>query len=276
MKKRIIIILCIVLIIFFILISIIIKNKNTNTSKTNDIESTNTINLENKIQLENASDYEKNVSENTDITNNIQNEDESKIESEDTDIKSSLPSDVGLTINGVHKTFNQDIMSQANIAYLLGCDNITDTSDLELYIANHIPNNGIFISEKTVYQKTNNPYDYIKERKTIMKENLSEINLIYDIDKNNYLIDNHGNGELEQKLNKLISGDKKIIIGFVAEYYTYINDSKYGLQLGGGFMNSSYVSFKPYNNIYTYIFDENSSNMDDFHNMIEEISRLAD
>lgn len=39
-------------------------------------------------------------------------------------------------------------------------------------------------------------------------------------------------------------------------------------------MNSSYISLKPYNNIYAYIFDENSVNTDDFFSMIEEISQI--
>ena len=71
------------------------------------------------------------------------------------------------------------------------------------------------------------------------------------------LLNNNNNEELQQKLNTIISGSKKIIIGFLPEYYTYIDDSEYGLQLGGGYMNSSYISLKPYNNIYAYIFDEN-------------------
>ncbi len=274
MKKKIIILISIILLVIFIVIGIIIKDKSNidNIETNNNTTNNNNINLESKEQFQNESAADIESSE----ANNIQNEDESKFESEDTDTKSSLPSDVGLTINGVHKTFNQDIMSQANIAYLLGCDNITDTTDLESYIANHMPNNGIFISERTAYQKTDNPYEYIKERRTMMQEMLSSLSLTYNIDKNNYLLNNQGTTELEQKLNKLISGDKKIIIGFVAEYYTYINDSEYGLQLGGGFMNSSYVSFKPYNNIYAYIFDENSADINDFYNMVEEISELVD
>lgn len=211
----------------------------------------------------------------TNEPDNVQNTIENELKT-DNNVRSSLPSDEGLTVKGVPKTFNQDIMAQANIAYLLGCEDITDSTNLEEYINNHIPNNGILISERTIYQKTDNPYDFIKERKEIMIEMLSSINLTYNIDKNNYLINNQGNGELEQKINKLISGDKKIIIGFVAGYYTYINNTEYGLQLGGGFTNSSYVSFKPYNNIYAYIFDENSANIDDFYNMIEEISKLDD
>jgi len=107
-----------------------------------------------------------------------------------------------------------------------------------------------------------------------MQEMLSSIDLKYNINENNYLLNNNNNEELQQKLNTIISGSKKIIIGFLQEYYTYIDDSEYGLQLGGGYMNSSYISLKPYNNIYAYIFDENSVNTDDFFSMIEEISQI--
>ena len=76
-------------------------------------------------------------------------------------------------------------------------------------------------------------------------------------------------------LNKVISSNKKVIIGFLPEYYVYINDIDNGLGFGG-YSNSSYVSLKPYNNIYTFIFDFNSSNKDDFFSMMEEIANLAD
>lgn len=282
MKKKIIFIsISVVLLIIFILFYIITKNKNN----INNNNSSNIINTNYELQIENSTKAENIVKEDSNEINNIQNKREDEIQSntnastnnEDThNTNTSLPNDIGMTVNGVPKTFNQDIMAKANIAYLLGCDNITDSTNLEEYIDNNITNNGIFISERTIYQKTDNPYDYIKPRSLIMQDMLSSINLKYNIDKSNYLIDNHSNGELEKKLNKLISGNKKIIIGFVAGYYTYINDTEYGLQLGGGFIGSSYVSFKPYNNIYAYIFDENSANLDDFYEMMKEISNLAD
>ena len=190
--------------------------------------------------------------------------------------KSSLPNDVGLTVNGVPKTFNQDIMAKANIAYLLGCENITVSTDLEKYINSHISNNGIFISNQTVYQKTDNPYDFVLERRDAMAKMLASINLQNNINEKNYLVEGSSTDELEKKINKVIVGDKKVIIGLVADYYTYINDTDYGLQLGGGFVDSSYVSFKPYNNIYAYIFDENSDDTDSFYDMMKEISKLAD
>lgn len=272
MKKKKTIILVIVILIAFILISITIQKKN----------SSNNNSLKNEAQIVNEDIVKANntvIENNQDtIENKIQNE--LKVENNKIDIdsnikESSLPNDNGLTINGVPKKFNQDIMAQANIAYLLGCDEIQDTTDFDKYISNHLPNNGIYISERTTYQKNNNPYDYVKERKTIMQEMLSLINLKYNIDKNNYLIINNNiSEELEKRLNKIINGNKKIIIGFLPEYFTYIDDSEYGLQLGGGFMNSSYISLKPYNNIYTYIFNENSANTDDFFSMINEISQI--
>lgn len=279
MKKKKIIILIIVVLIIFILTGIIIQIKNSLSNVKND---NNLINSEdNEEQITN--DYI--ISSNNSTIENTQNIIENKIQNQEitrsnTDIESntkvnSLPNDSGLTINGVEKKFNQDIMAQANIAYLLGCDEILNTTDFEKYINNHLPNNGIWISERTTYKKTDNPYDYIKERKHIMQEMLSSIDLKYNINENNYLINNNNNNEeLQQKLNAIISGNKKIIIGFLPEYYTYIDDSEYGLQLGGGYMNSSYISLKPYNNIYAYIFDENSVNTDDFFSMIEEISQI--
>ena len=100
--------------------------------------------------------------------------------------------------------------------------------------------------------------------------------ILNNINEKNYLVEGSSSDELEKKINKVIVGDKKVIIGLVADYYTYINDTDYGLQLGGGFVDSSYVSFKPYNNIYAYIFDENSDDTDSFYDMMEEISKLAD
>lgn len=281
MKKKFIFISIsvVILLTIFILFYIITDNKNN----INNNNFSNIIDTNYELQIENLTKDENIVKEDTNEVNNIQNKKEDEIQANINESKNdentnntSLPNDIGLTVNGVPKTFNQDIMAKANIAYLLGCENITDTTDLEEYIYNHIPNNGIFISERTLYPPTGNPYEHTKERATIMKEMLSYIHLKYDIDKNNYLLGNEGNGQLEQQLNKLIYGNKKIIIGFVAEYYTYINDSEYGLQLGGGFGNSSYVSFKPYNEIYAYIFDENSSDIDSFYTMIEEISNLAE
>ena len=178
-----------------------------------------------------------------------------------------------MTVSGVSKTFNQDIISQANIAYLLGCENITETTNFEDYINKNITQNGIFISNVSGYAKTDNPYDFIKENTVFMKELLSSIGFSYDIE-NNYLVDNKSTNELESKINKVISSNKKVIIGFLPEYYVYINDIDNGLGFGG-YSNSSYVSLKPYNNIYTFIFNFNSSNKDDFFSMIEKVANLS-
>ncbi len=76
----------------------------------------------------------------------------------------------------------------------------------------------------------------------MIKEYLKEINLNYNPDQDNYLINNLKNGQLEKKFNKVISGDKKIIIC-----------SKL-----------------------LYIFNENSADMKDFYSMIEETSNLVE
>ena len=55
-----------------------------------------------------------------------------------TEYTGTLPSDTGLTVSGVSKKFNQDIISQVNIAYLLGCENITETTNFEDYINKNI------------------------------------------------------------------------------------------------------------------------------------------
>ena len=220
----------------------------------------------------NKNQYKNNFNSNNSVENNSQIVEEPKnIVTEDT---GTLPSDAGLTVSGVSKTFNQDIISQANIAYLLGCENITETTNFEDYINKNITKNGIFISNVSGYTKTDNPYDFIKENTVFMKELLSAIGFSYDIE-NNYLVDNKSTSELESKINKVISSNKKVIIGFLPEYYVYINDIDNGLGFGG-YSNSSYVSLKPYNNIYTFIFDFNSSNKDDFFSMMEEIANLAD
>lgn len=220
----------------------------------------------------NKNQYKNNFNTNNSVENNSQIVEEPKnIVTEDT---GTLPNDTGLTVSGVSKTFNQDIISQANIAYLLGCENITETTNFEDYINKNITKNGIFISNVSGYIKTDNPYDFIKENTVFMKEMLSLIGFSYDIE-NNYLVDNKSTSELESKINKVISSNKKVIIGFLPEYYVYINDIDNGLGFGG-YSNSSYVSLKPYNNIYTFIFDFNSSNKDDFFSMMEEIANLAD
>lgn len=263
-KKKIVLLSIIILIIIIIIVTLCFNNSKQNSNK---------INIENSVQSE---EKNNNLDNNLDMLENTKENEISKtMDSNGNNKKSSWPSDSGLTVNGVPKTLNQDIMAKANIAYLLGCENISDDTNLEEYIKKNISKNGIFISEISTYKRTGNPYEYIKERREIMKEMLSSINLKYDINQDNYLISNGSNGEIEKNINKLILGDKKIIIGFVAEYYTYINDYEKGLQPGGGFENSSYVSFKPYNNIYTFIFDENSINSDDFYEMIREISNLA-
>lgn len=220
----------------------------------------------------NKNQYKNNFNSNNSVENNSQIVEEPKnIVTEDT---GTLPNDTGLTVSGVSKTFNQDIISQVNIAYLLGCENITETTNFEDYINKNIIKNGIFISNVSGYTKTDNPYDFIKENTVFMKELLSAIGFSYNIE-NNYLVDNESTSELESKINKVISSNKKVIIGFLPEYYVYINDIDNGLGFGG-YSNSSYVSLKPYNNIYTFIFDFNSSNKDDFFSMMEEIANLAD
>lgn len=220
----------------------------------------------------NKNQYKNNFNSNNSVENNSQIVEEPKnIVTEDT---GTLPNDTGLTVSGVSKTFNQDIISQVNIAYLLGCENITETTNFEDYINKNITKNGIFISNVSGYTKTDNPYDFIKENTVFMKELLSAIGFSYDIE-NNYLVDNKSTSELESKINKVISSNKKVIIGFLPEYYVYINDIDNGLGFGG-YSNSSYVNLKPYNNIYTFIFDFNSSNKDDFFSMMEEIANLAD
>ncbi len=273
-KKKIIIVTISITIIAILLLTIIFINSKRNQNK-NTFNSNNSVdnNIGNEIIINN----EDNTIENTNtIEKDIENNSQTLNEQTDTVSKydSTLPSDAGLTVSGVSKTFNQDIISQANIAYLLGCENITDKTNFEDYINKNITKNGIYISKVTGYTKSN-PYDFIRENNVTMKENLSKINLTYDIDSNNYLIANKSTNELDKKINKLISSDKKIIIGFLPEYYVYINDVDNGLSFGG-FSNSSYVSLKPYNNIYTFIFDFNSSDIDDFFNMIEDIAKLAD
>ena len=266
-KMRIFIILLLIIIIM-ITAGIIIFTKVNNENKSNK---NNMAISENKVIDSNLENFDNNVSDDATEVNNIQNE----ISLNNRVINSSLPSDEGLTVNDVPKTYNQDIMSKANIAYLLGCENITEETDFEKYINEHMPNNGIYISEVSVYEKTDNPYDFLKPRKDIMLDNLKAINMNYKIDNNNYLLDNKSKDNLSKKLNKVINGDKKIIIGFDAEYYVYINDIEDSLSKGG-YRNSSYVSFKPYNNVYAFIFDENSADIDDFYQMIEEVSSLAD
>lgn len=215
------------------------------------------------------------ISFNNSNKNNVENNSQivGKSKNTITEDMDTLPNDAGLTVSGVSKTFNQDIISQANIAYLLGCENITETTNFEDYINKNITQNGIFISNVSGYAKTDNPYDFIKENTVFMKELLSSIGFSYDIE-NNYLVNNKSTNELESKINKVISSNKKVIIGFLPEYYVYINDIDNGLGFGG-YSNSSYVSLKPYNNIYTFIFNFNSSNKDDFFSMIEKVANLS-
>lgn len=257
------IVVVIIIAVMFIKNNINIKNnKENNTIITEENDMTT---IKNNIQDSN------NINEDNNEKNNIQN-----IAEENKDnTNNSLPNDSGLTVAGVPKTYNQDIIAQANIAYLLGSQNISESTNFEDYINKHLPKNGIFISNVTGYRKTDNPYEFIKERTAIMKDMLSTISLTYNTDKNNYLIDNKGTSELEEKINKVISGSKKVIIGFVPEYYVYINDIDNKLQFGG-YTNSSYVSLKQYNNIYTFICNPDSLTSDDFFNMIEEISKIAD
>lgn len=263
-KKKIVLLSIIILIIIIIIVTLCFNNSKQNSNK---------INIENSVQSE---EKNNNLDNNLDMLENTKENEISKtMDSNGNNKKSSLPSDSGLTVNGVPKTLNQDIMAKANIAYLLGCENISDDTNLEEYIEKNISKNGIFISEVSTYKRTDNPYEHIKESREMMKEMLSSIHLEHDINQDNYLVSNGSNVAIDKNINKLIVGDKKIIIGFLAEYYTYINDCEKGLEPGGGFDNSSYVSFKPYNNIYTFVFDENSINSDDFYEMMKEISNLA-
>ena len=89
-----------------------------------------------------------------------------------TEYTGTLPSDTGLTVSGVSKKFNQDIISQVNIAYLLGCEKITETTNFEDYINKNITKNGIFISNVSGYTKTDNPYDFIKENTVFMNSHM--------------------------------------------------------------------------------------------------------
>lgn len=261
MKKKIAIIIIIIIFIFLTLICMNILSKNNKP----------TINTENS-----ENNATKNITEsNNTQVNTSENIMTEELNTDTNNMVTSLPNDAGLTVNGVPKTFNQDITAQANISYLLGCKNITNSTNFVAYIDEHVPNNGIFISDISGYKETNNSYDFTKKRTEMMKEMLASIDLIYNIDENNYLINNQGNSDIEQKINRLISGNKKIIIGFIPEYYVYINDIDNSLGFGG-FNNSSYVSLKPYNNIYTFIFDSNSTNANDFLCLIDEICQLAD
>lgn len=270
-KKTAIIIIGILIIIVLLFVIKFANNKKNQTRNNFNYNNNTTDNIDNLIVDNNENRTIEDINKKN-TENNYQIYEEQKntvIENIDT-----LPSDVDLTVSGVSKTYNQDIISQANIAYLLGCENITDKTNFEEYINKNIPQNGIFISNVSGYKKTDNPYDFIKENTVFMKELLSSINLSYDID-NNYLVANQSNSELERKINKVISSDKKIIIGFLPEYYVYINDIDNCLGFDG-YSTSSYVSLKPYNNIYTFIFDFNSSNSDDFLSMIEEIADIID
>ena len=208
------------------------------------------------------------VEKNNDIENsNIENE---TIKKE----YNNMPNDTGLTVDGVHKTFNQDIITKANIAYLLGCDNITENTDFDGYINQHLPKNGIYISKIVGYKEDpNNSYDFVMKSSDFMKKMCKDLNLNYEVDKNNYLKRNKKNDEICKNINKLITGNKKIIIGFLPEYYVYINDIENGLGYGD-YSSSDYVSLKPYNNIYTFIYDFNSSNVDNFYEMLKEISEI--
>ena len=142
-----------------------------------------------------------NNSNKNNVENNFQIVEKSKNTiTEDID---TLPSDAGLTVSGVSKTFNQDIISQANIAYLLGCENITETTNFEDYINKNITQNGIFISNVSGYAKTDNPYDFIKENTVFMKELLSSIGFSYDIENNYYPIATKADGTDEVYVGRI-------------------------------------------------------------------------
>lgn len=285
MRKKVLIIIIAILIIImsigFIFNRIRLKgekqNKISNQENNIDIEVAENKDIQNISEKRNS--YSEGNSKNT-ITSssNLQNITTDNIVTknvEATTNKNSLPDDTGLTVGGVKKTYNQDIMAQGNIAYLLGCSDFSNINNLDKYIEEHKPKNGIFISKVTGYDKTENPYDFVMDRSELMKKMLSGINMTYHVDKNNYLIDNKNEtSELDKKINKIIASDKKIIIGFVPAYYMYINDTEMGLTLTE--MQKPYISLKPYNNIYTYICDPDDASNEDFLGMIEEISQISD
>ena len=271
-NKEIIIFTLIIIVLILLIVVVSFTNRKKEQEKNLFINNNNNVNnIGNEITINN----ENNTIEDTN-EKNVENNFQTLKKQKDTCTEnvSTLPSDAGLTVSGEPKTFNQDIISQANIAYLLGCENITDKTNFAEYINKNITKDGIFISKVTGYPKTDDPYDFIKENAVFMKELLLEINLSYNID-NNYLVSNKSSSNLESKINKVISSDKKIIVGFLPEYYLYINDIDNGLA-SGGYSNSSYVSLKPYNNIYTFIFDSNAGTIDGFFNMMEDIAKLAD
>lgn len=163
-------------------------------------------------------------------------------------------------------------MAQANIAFLLGKEIQKEETDFSEYIEVHMPKNGIFISSVSAYEKESE-YDFVMKASEIMKRNLNDINMTYQVDKENYLIANgNSKNELSANINKVINGDKKVIIGFLPYFYTHINDTNQGTQLWE--MMNPYISLKPYNNIHVYICNPNEATPEDFMNMIEEIANI--
>ncbi len=279
MKKKVLILsIFIIFIVGIITIKSLIK---TNNNYTNDNKVEDTADV---IDTNNETFFDSNIIEDNVIINNtniIKEQDNNLVNDDNKDIensnsanseKNNLPYDEGLVIKGENKEINQDLTTVANIAYLLGCENIDPSTDFEKYIADNELKNGIYISRITGYKKQN-PYDFVKESSAIMKDMLSSINFNYNIDKNNYLISNNGNNDLEKKINKLINSNKKIIIGFVPEYYIHVNETENEI-MTAGFIQSSYVKLKEYKDIYVFLFDFNSSNNDDFLSMVEEITNI--
>ena len=202
-KKKKIIMITISIIIIVLLLAISFTGSNKSQDK-NNFNSNNSVdnNIENEIianddskTIEDTNTNEKNVENNSPIVEETKN-----IVTEDT---GTLPSDAGLTVSGVSKTFNQDIISQANIAYLLGCENILETTNFEDYINKNITKNGIFISNVSGYTKTDNPYDFIKENTVFMKELLSAIGFSYDIENNYYPIATKADGTDEVYVGRI-------------------------------------------------------------------------
>jgi len=283
-KKIIISIIVTIIIITVLLILFIVLNDKKETSEVNVNMDKNIVavnNIDNQSSGNSVED--KNNINNTDITNKINNEISNIIANlpKNYENNSSIPDDTFLTVGGVHKTYNQDIMSEANIAFLLEKDmsnyiGKTSVDDLNKefssYINNHMPKNGILISNINAYKKISQ-YDVVTEPADGMKNYLNSINMTYQIDKNNYLIEsNNSKNDLSKDINKAINGNKKIIIGFVPYFYSYINDTEQGLRTCE--MSEPYISLKPYNNIYTFICNPNEMTSEDFMLMLKEIAKL--
>lgn len=287
MKKKVVIGTFIV-ICMFLLLFVLIKNiQNQEKQKVSDDTDISKL-VDNKETTVHVMDTESvianiDIESETAITNNTETvyDTESTIENTDVEWKGKdifqfhLLSDEGMTIGGVPATYDYDITSQANIAYLLGCEDISETTDFEKYISENFINDGVYTSSVTGYPVSDNPYDFIKTASDIVKESLMSVDLDYDV-KDNYLIDNHQTDELSARINKIINGDKKIIIGVLPAYYVYINHEDGGLAMGGNFTNTDYVFLKPYNDIYTFIINTNHFSNEDFIEIFENMYQIME